>query len=85
MNDLHTGGILPVVYSRDYPATWSTGVHSIGQGFQVYDTLLEEFPEGHGDTVDNEHHFEGFHGWQHLLVAAEKQKKNPNKNRSKDP
>ena len=54
-DDLHTGGILPVVYWRDCPATWHTSVHSIGQGSQVYGTLLEEFPKGYGDTVDDEH------------------------------
>ena len=52
---IHTGGILLVVYSRDCPATWSTNVHSIRQGTQVYDTLLEEFLKGHGDTVDDEY------------------------------
>ena len=54
-DDLHTRGILPVVYLRDCPATWSISVHSIGQGSQVYDTLLEEFPKGHGDIVDDKH------------------------------
>ena len=28
--DLHTGGILPVVYPRDRPATWSASIHSVG-------------------------------------------------------
>ena len=28
-DDLHIGEILPVVYSRDSPATWSTGIHSV--------------------------------------------------------
>ena len=28
--DLHIGEILPVVYSRDSPATWSTSIHSVG-------------------------------------------------------
>ena len=28
--DLHIGDILPVVYSRDSPATWSTSIHSVG-------------------------------------------------------
>ena len=28
---------------------------SIGSGSQVYSSVLEEFPESHGDTVDNEH------------------------------
>ena len=30
-------------------------LYHIGQGPQKYGTLLEEFPKGHGDTVDNEH------------------------------
>ena len=54
-DDLHTGAILPVVYSRDCPATWGANIYSIGQGSQVYGTLLEEFPKGYGDTVDDEH------------------------------
>ena len=29
-NDLHIRGILPIVYSRDHPATWSTSIHSVG-------------------------------------------------------
>ena len=28
-DDLHIGEILLVVYSRDSPATWSTGIHSV--------------------------------------------------------
>ena len=46
---------LCIVYSRDCSATWSTSVHSIGQGPQNYDTLLEEFPTDHEDTVDDKH------------------------------
>ena len=30
VDDLHIGEILPVVYSRDSPATWSTSIHSVG-------------------------------------------------------
>ena len=30
-------------------------LYCIGQGSQVYDTLLEDFPKGHGDTVDDKH------------------------------
>ena len=56
MDDLLTGGILPIVYLRDFPTTWRTSVHSIGQGSKVYGTLLEEFPKSHGDTVDIEHY-----------------------------
>ena len=29
-DDLRLGEILPVVYSRDSPATWGTGIHSVG-------------------------------------------------------
>ena len=46
---------MSVVYSRNYLAPWNTSVHSIGQGSQVYGTVLEEFPKGNGDTVDDEH------------------------------
>ena len=28
-DDLHSGEILPVVHSRDSPATWSTSIHSV--------------------------------------------------------
>ena len=30
VDDLHIGDILPVVYLRDSPATWSTSIHSVG-------------------------------------------------------
>ena len=55
VDDLHTRGILPVVHKKDCPVTWSASVHSIGQRSQVHGTLLEEFPKGHGDTVNDEH------------------------------
>ena len=29
-DDLRLGEILPVVHSRDSPATWSTSIHSVG-------------------------------------------------------
>ena len=48
---------------RDCPATWRTNVHSIKQGSQVYDTLLEEFLKGHGDTVDDEHYVSSTDRW----------------------
>ena len=51
------------IYSRDCSATWSTSVHSIGHKSQVYDTLLEELPKGHGDTVDDEHRFSSTDRW----------------------
>ena len=63
VDDLHTGGILSVVYSRDCPATWRTSGHSIGQGSQVYGTFLEEFPKVYGDTVDDEHYVSSVDRW----------------------
>ena len=30
VDDLLIGEILPVVHSRDSPATWSTSIHSVG-------------------------------------------------------
>ena len=30
VNGLHIGEILPIVYSRDRPATWSTSIRSVG-------------------------------------------------------
>ena len=52
-----------VVYLRDRPTTWSTSIYSIEQRSQVYSTLLEELPEGHGDTVDDEHRFSSTDRW----------------------
>ena len=63
MDDLNTTGILSVVYLRDCSTTWSTSVYSIRQRSQVYDTLLEEFPKGHGDTVDDEHCVSSTNRW----------------------
>ena len=62
-DDLHTRGILPVVYSRDCLATWGASVHSIEQGSQVYDTLLEEFPKDYGGIVDDEHYISSADRW----------------------
>ena len=63
MDDLHIRRILQVIYSRHCPATWSTSVYSIEQGSHVYSTLLEEFPKGHGDTVDDDHCFSSIDRW----------------------
>ena len=43
--------------------TWSTSLYCIGQGSQIYDTLLEEFPKGHGDTVADEHNISSLDRW----------------------
>ena len=56
-DDLHYGGILQIIRARDCPVTWSASLHNIRPGSQVYDAFLEGLPEGHGDTVANEHHF----------------------------
>ena len=42
---------------RYYLVTWSTSVHSIESGSQVYDSFLEECPASHRDTVDDGHNF----------------------------
>ena len=45
-DDLHAGGIFPIVYPRDRPATWSANVHSVRQRLEIYSALLEELPKG---------------------------------------
>ena len=62
-NDLHTGGILQVVYTGDSTVAWSASHHSIELGSSVYDSVLEEFPEGHGDTTVDEYRFSSSDGW----------------------
>ena len=54
-DDLRLGEILSVIHSRDSPATWSTCIHSVGKGPEVYDSLLVEFPKGYGHTTDDEY------------------------------
>ena len=46
----------------DCPVAWSASIHSIRSGSQVYDSFLEEFPAGHGDTVDDENSFSSLDG-----------------------
>ena len=29
-DDLHIGGIFPVIHSRDIPTTWGTSIHNVG-------------------------------------------------------
>ena len=62
MDDLHSGGILKVVYTGDCPIAWSVNIYSIGWGSQVYDSFLEEFPKSHRDIVDDEHYFSSLDG-----------------------
>ena len=63
VDDLHTGGILPVVYPRDRPAIWSSSILSVEQRPKVYNTLLEELPKGYGDTADHEYSFPPTNRW----------------------
>ena len=48
---------MQVIHSRDCPVTWSASLYRIRQRSQVHDSLLEEFPKSHGNTVDNDHCF----------------------------
>ena len=61
-DDLHVGGIMQVVYTRDCLVTWSVGLYSIGLGSQVYDSFLGEFLVSNGHTVDDEHCFSSSDG-----------------------
>ena len=36
---------------------WSSSLHSIGSRSSVYNSVMEEFPEGHGDTTIDEYTF----------------------------
>ena len=62
-NDLHTGGILQVVHTRDSLITWTASVYHIGSGSQVYGSFLGKFPKSHGDVVDDERCFSSTNGW----------------------
>ena len=62
-DDLHTGGILQVVYTGDSMVSWSSSLHCIGSRSSVYGSVLEEFPEGHGDTSFDEYRFSSSEGW----------------------
>ena len=62
-DDLHTGGILQVVYMGDSTVAWSSSLHSIGSRSSVYGSVLEEFPEGHEDTAVDEYRFSSSDGW----------------------
>ena len=62
-DDLHIGEILLVVHSRNSPTTWSTSIHHVGLGPEVYSSLLEEFPKGYGHTTDHEYSFPPTDGW----------------------
>ena len=56
-DDLHTGGILHIIHTRDRPVTWSASLYRIKPRSQVYGSLLEVFPESHRNTIDDEYCF----------------------------
>ena len=56
-DDLHSRGILQIIYMRDSPVTWSTILYRIRPGSQVYNSFLGEFPVSHGDTIGDEQCF----------------------------
>ena len=62
-DDLHNGGILQVIYTRDSTVARSARLHNIGSGSSVYGSVLEEFPEGHGDTTVDEYRFSSSDEW----------------------
>ena len=62
-DDLHTGGILQEIYTRDCPVTWSASLYRIRPGSQVYGSILEEFPKSNGNTGDDEHYFSSTDRW----------------------
>ena len=62
-DDLLIGEILPIVHSRDSPTTWSTSIHSVGQGPEVYGALLEEFPKVYGHMTDDKYDFPPSDRW----------------------
>ena len=61
-DDLHIGGILPVVYPRDCSATCAC-IHSVGQRPEIYSVLLEEFPKGYRGTTDHEYNLPPTDRW----------------------
>ena len=62
-NDLHTGGILQVVYTGDSMVSWSASLYSIGSRSSVYGSVLKEFTEGHWDTTIDEYRFSSSDEW----------------------
>ena len=56
-DELHTRGILQVIHTRDRPVTWRSSLYRIRPGSQVHNSILEEFSDSNGNTVDDEHCF----------------------------
>ena len=49
--------------TKDSTVAWSASLHSIRLGSSVYGSILEEFPEGHGDTTVDKYRFSSSDGW----------------------
>ena len=62
-DDLHSGGILQVIHTRDCLVTWSVTLYGIELGSHAYNSFLGELPTSLGDIVDNEHRFSSSDGW----------------------
>ena len=62
VDDLHSGGILLILYTRDRPVTWSTSLYHIRLGSRVYSSCLGEFQAIHGDIIGDEHRFSSLDG-----------------------
>ena len=48
---------MQVVHTRDCTVAWSASLYSVRSGSQVYSSILEEFPESHGDIVEDDYCF----------------------------
>ena len=51
-----------VVYTGNCPVIWSVSLYHIGSGSPVHGSVLEEFPEGHGDIDEDEHNVSSVDG-----------------------
>ena len=61
-DDLHSGEILQIIHTRDYPIVWSASLYSIRPRSWVLSSFLGEFPKSHEDTNDDEYHFSSLDG-----------------------
>ena len=47
---------------RDCPVAWSVSLYRIKLESQVYGSFFRDFPESHGDAIDDEHCFSSTDG-----------------------
>ena len=50
-NDLHTGGILQVIHTRDRPVAWSVSLYRIRPGSKVYAHFWKSFQRTMGTQL----------------------------------